>query len=182
MQKITEKDFELFEEVAKFLSGRIRNKSKKEMQNRAKMEYLIRRFGYIRFQELLMAEIREIGEAGPSFMYRANLNIKSQMMELNRKYREKYVNPRLYNVVDTIPATNFAYSIGATISEDQTDKDFTLDLYQILNSEDEDEISKGKEEIEDSEDEISKGKEEIEDSEYEISKRKEEIEDSEDEI
>lgn len=180
MQKITEKDIQLFEEVAKFLSGRVRHKSKKETQNRAKIDHLIRRFGYKKFRELLMEKIREIGEAGPGFMYRANLDIKSQMMELNKRLREIYVNPRLYDAVDTMPAINFSSFIGASVPENQllpfSHFHFPLEDEEEMYSED----SKGKEEMysEDSKEEMyssedSKGKEEM--YSFEDSKGKEEM-------
>ena len=112
-----EKNF--LRDVSMFLSGRIRGKGKNEEVHNRKVDYLVRNLGCERFMELLMKEIRKIGEAGPCFMHRALLEINRQLLEINERYRREFVNPRLYDAIEAIPAINFAYYVGANIPKDQ---------------------------------------------------------------
>ena len=117
--ELSEEDKDLFEQVAKFLSGKIRQKNKKEEEHKARVNYLIGKFGFEFFKRYLMKKIREMGTAGPRFMYKARLNEMGELMDLNRKYRERLVHPLIYDLVDEIPDINFAFFVGANVPEDR---------------------------------------------------------------
>ncbi len=111
----TEKDY--IDAVAMFLSGRIKQKSQKEEAHKRRVHYLIDRLGYKRFKKLVMRKVREIGVAGPCFMYRCRLDVKRQLLDLNEHYRRRLVNPIIYDAIESIPDINFASFVGADIPE-----------------------------------------------------------------
>ena len=114
---LTEIEEDYINDVAMFLSGRIKQKSQKEEAHKRKVHYLIDRLGYKRFKKLVMRKVREIGVAGPCFMYRCRLDVKRQLLDLNEHYRRQLVNPIIYDAIESIPDINFASFVGADIPE-----------------------------------------------------------------
>jgi hypothetical protein len=143
---LTEKEKDFINDVAMFLSGRIKQKCKKEEIHKRKVHYLINRLGLKRFKVLIMRKIREIGKAGPKFMYRALLDVNKQMIELNTKYREELVNPLLYDAIEAIPDINFASFVGANIPEDRL---LPFDIFSLPPKDKEEDVEMEEDEMED---------------------------------